>query len=60
MTPHEFIAKWKDVALTERAACQTHFLDLCRLLGQPDPVAADPTGTWYTFERHVEKTGGGR
>jgi hypothetical protein len=60
MTPHQFIAKWKDVTLTEKSACQSHFLDLCRLLGQDDPVTADPKGTWYTFERHVEKAGGGK
>jgi hypothetical protein len=31
MTPAEFIKKWKPVALTERAAAHTHFLDLCKL-----------------------------
>ena len=36
--------------------CQQHFLDLCDLLGQPKPAAADPEGTWYTFERGVRKT----
>jgi len=38
---------------------QQHFLDLCELLGQPKPAAADPEGAWYTFERGVHKTGGG-
>jgi SAM-dependent methyltransferase len=59
MTPQQFIAKWKPVKLTERSACQSHFLDLCLLLGQPQPVAADPEGAWYTFERGVTKSGGG-
>jgi hypothetical protein len=27
MTPAEFIKKWKRVALTERAAAHTHFLE---------------------------------
>jgi len=44
MTPHDFVAKWSDVTLSERSACQSHFLDLCRLLGQPEPVAADRVG----------------
>jgi hypothetical protein len=44
MTPQQFIAKWKPVALTERATAQSHFLDLCALLGHDDPVSADPTG----------------
>jgi type II restriction/modification system DNA methylase subunit YeeA len=60
MTPHEFIAKWKPVDLSERSACQQHFLDLCELLGQPKPAAADPEGAWYTFEKGVHKTEGGQ
>ena len=59
MSPQEFIAKWKPVTLSERAACQQHFLDLCELLNQPKPVEADPDGAWYTFERGVHKVGGG-
>jgi len=59
MTPHEFIAKWQQANLSERSACQQHFLDLCDLLGQPKPAAADPEGAWYTFEKGVQKTGGG-
>lgn len=37
MTPAQFIAKWQRVTLPERAASQEHFIDLCRLLGQPTP-----------------------
>jgi type II restriction/modification system DNA methylase subunit YeeA len=59
MTPHEFIAKWKPVALTERAAAHSHFRDLCELLGHDDPIKADPNGEWFTFEKGVTKTGGG-
>ena len=59
MSPHEFIQKWQAVSLSERSACQQHFLDLCDLLGQPKPAAADPEGAWYTFERGVRKTEGG-
>jgi hypothetical protein len=59
MTPHEFIKKWKPVTLTERAAAQTHFLDLCKLFGHPDPISDDPTGERFTLEKGVSKTGGG-
>jgi hypothetical protein len=59
MTPHEFISKWQRVELSERSACQQHFLDLCDLLGQAKPAAADPEGAWYTFERGVRKSEGG-
>jgi len=58
-TPQEFIAKWKKAQLSERSAAQQHFLDLCELLGQPKPAAADPEGAWYTFERGAHKTDGG-
>ncbi len=58
MTPQDFITKWQRSTLTERSACQQHFLDLCELLGQPKPATADPDGTWYMFERGVQKTTG--
>lgn len=58
MTPQQFIAKWQQTSLSERSACQQHFLDLCELLGQPKPAEADPEGAWYTFERGVQTTGG--
>jgi hypothetical protein len=53
MLPQQFIAKWQRANLSERSAAQQHFLDLCDLLGQPKPAAADPDGAWYTFERGV-------
>ncbi len=60
MTPQEFIAKWRASELKERSAAQEHFLDLCRLLGEPTPAEADPTGERYCFERGARKdTGGG-
>jgi len=59
MTLTEFIAKWRAATLTERAAAQQHFLDLCDVLGQPKPAEDDPTGERYAFEKGVLKTGGG-
>lgn len=59
MTPHEFVSKWRNVELKERTASQSHFNDLCALLGVPDPIAADKAGEWFTFERGATKTGGG-
>jgi len=53
MTPVQFIAKWSKVDLPERAASQEHFIDLCRLLGQPTPAEHDATGSEYTFEKGV-------
>ena len=59
MTPIEFIAKWRASELKERSAAQEHFIDLCRLLGEPTPAEADPTGEHYCFERGARKDGGG-
>lgn len=59
MTPREFVEKWKASKLRESAAAQSHFNDLCALLDEPTPTGADPEGTWYTFEKGLQKTGGG-
>jgi type II restriction/modification system DNA methylase subunit YeeA len=59
MTPHEFVSKWRGVELKERSASQSHFNDLCGLLGVLDPVTADPHGEWFTFEKGASKTTGG-
>lgn len=57
MTPQEFIDKWSRADRTERQAAQEHFIDLCRVLGEPTPNEADdPAG--YTFEKGVSKIDG--
>ena len=55
MTPQEFIIKWRNNELKERTASHSHFIDLCALLGVIDPVTADPTGAWFTFEKGASK-----
>ena len=59
MTPGEFIAKWRASELKERSAAHEHFIDLCRLLGEPTPAEADPSGEHYCFERGARKDTGG-
>lgn len=59
VTPQQFIDRWKPVALSERAAAQSHFNDLCRLLDHPTPVEADPRGEHFAFEKGLQKSGGG-
>jgi len=59
MTPQEFVRKWSASELKERSGSQEHFIDLCRMLGQPTPADADPEGTSYTFEKGAAKHGGG-
>jgi len=53
MTPKEFIAKWMASELKERSASQSHFNDLCTLLGEQTPTE------WFCFEKGVKKTGVG-
>jgi len=59
MIPSEFVRKWSDSRLRERQGSQEHFIDLCRMLGEPTPAADDPLGERYCFERGAEKVGGG-
>ncbi|MCB1920588.1 MAG: class I SAM-dependent DNA methyltransferase [Candidatus Competibacteraceae bacterium] len=60
MTPQVFIQKWRCATLTERAAAQSHFNDLCAVLAEPTPTDADPSGEWFAFEKGAKKTGGGQ
>ena len=60
LTPQAFAEKWARATLSERASYVQHFLDLCAVLGQPAPAEIDPKGDFYTFEKGVEKSGGGR
>ncbi|MGA2222067.1 MAG: DNA methyltransferase [Verrucomicrobiia bacterium] len=56
MTWAEFKKKWARYSGKESSAYQEHFNDLCRLLGQPTPVEADPTGTAeFCFQKRVVK-----
>ena len=59
MSPQEFVDKWRLVTTSERATAQTHFNELCELLGEPKPHDVDPNGDWYAFEKGAAKTGGG-
>jgi len=59
MTPEAFIKKWQCSELKERSASQSHFNDLCALLGERNPTDADQSGEWFCFERGAKKAGGG-
>ena len=41
MTPCDFITTWRASARKECSAAQEHFIDLCRLLGEPTSAEAD-------------------
>ena len=57
-TAVKFIEKWEKANLKESAASQSHFNDLCDLLGHDKPLDADPDGTSFTFEYSMRKTSG--
>ena len=60
LTPQEFVDKWRRSKLKERSASQSHFNDLCYMLGHPTPAKADPEGTSFTFEKGASKLTGGQ
>ena len=53
-----FVRTWADSTLREQQGAQSHFNDLCQLVGQPTPSEADPHGEFFTFEKHVTKANG--
>jgi len=56
MTPAEFKKKWSRYSGKETSAYQGHFDDLCRLLEQPTPAEADPSGSdLFCFQKRVVK-----
>lgn len=60
MNPTQFVEKWEKIELKERASAQSHFEDVCRLIGHPLPAEKDPYGVEFTYEYSVEKSGGGK
>lgn len=59
-TIQDFIKTWSRVEVNEIAAAQSHFNDICALVGHDTPLKADPEGKYFRFERPAEKTGGAR
>lgn len=58
MTVDEFVAKWRNVSAGETQAAQSHFIDLCAVLGLENPIEADPEGVSYAFEKGVKRPDG--
>ena len=44
MTPKQFVAKWSPIQQKETAVAQSHFNDVCALVGHLPPVEYDPAG----------------
>lgn len=58
MTVDDFVAKWRSVSAGETQAAQSHFNDLCAVLGVENPIEADPEGVAYAFEKGVKRPDG--
>jgi type II restriction/modification system DNA methylase subunit YeeA len=58
LTRDQFVKKWSKIQLKEKAASQTHFNDICALIGHKTPLEADPKGDFFTFEADAEKPEG--
>lgn len=43
------------IQLKEQSTAQTHFNDICALVGHPDPLAYNPDGTQFTFEMRTDE-----
>jgi hypothetical protein len=60
MNPQSFIAKWRHATVNEKAFSQSHFNDLCALVGHPSPMEMDSHGTFFRFEAGAAKSSGGQ
>ncbi|NJL05489.1 MAG: class I SAM-dependent DNA methyltransferase, partial [Chloroflexaceae bacterium] len=59
LTPKQFAEKWDSNTLNEKAVAQTHFNELCAMLGIPAPNDNPATQADYRFEQPLSKAGGG-
>ena len=55
----DFVNRWKINSQSERGGAQSHFIDLCDMLGEPRPADCDSAEERYAFEKPVNKTRGG-
>lgn len=58
MSVDAFVEKWRRVSAGETQAAQSHFNDLCDVIGVPKPLDADPQGVDYAFEKGVKRPDG--
>lgn len=58
LTASQFVAKWSQIQQKETAVSQSHFNDICRLVGHPTPLEYDPAGQTFVFEAKTVKPDG--
>lgn len=60
LTPAQFVAKWSQIQQKETAVSQSHFNDICHLVGHQMPLAYDPTSEHFSFETQTAKPDGAK
>jgi hypothetical protein len=50
LSPQEFVNRWRGATLKEKSAAQSHFNDVCHLVGHATPTEYDTHGTTFVFE----------
>ncbi len=62
MTPKQFVKVWASTPLGEKQSYQSHFNDLCDMLGhaKPDASGYAENGSPFQFEWSLKKTSGGQ
>ncbi|KAA3662811.1 MAG: hypothetical protein DWQ04_12445 [Chloroflexi bacterium] len=60
LTPKQFVAKWSQITQKETAVSQSHFNDICHLVGHQTPLEYDPAGKNFSFETQTEKPDGAK
>ena len=59
LSAQEFVNRWRGATLKEKSAAQSHFNDVCHLVGHPTPTEYATHGTTFVFEAGADKTSGG-
>ena len=60
MLPQAFIQKWASIKANEIAVAQTHFMDVCDLVGHARPYDDPTTESDFRFEKSAEKNTGSK
>ncbi|MCK5920884.1 MAG: hypothetical protein KAG66_08075, partial [Methylococcales bacterium] len=60
LSPAQFVAKWSKIQQKETAVSQSHFNDVCHLIGHLVPLEYDPEGKRFSFETQTVKPDGSK
>jgi MmeI, helicase spacer domain/MmeI, N-terminal domain len=58
ITPQQFVDKWRGVAGREMAGYAENFIDICHMVGHQTPMEAEPSQSFFCFQKSVKKDTG--